>query len=124
MSMTSVSEDCRGCAHAEFEDVHMMILLPDQASIAAFRAEDAELFSAAAAAAAASHDSASSVIGGAGDGADAQCAACGPAPAAVDPLAVGVVDDVVVELGLAGACRQMWPDVGQACRVNLVSFVK
>lgn len=80
-----------------------MILLPDQASIAAFRAEDAELFSAAAAAAAASHDSASSVGGGAGDGADAPCAACGPAPPAVDPLAVGVVDDMVVELGLAGA---------------------
>ena len=78
-----------------------MILLPDQASLAAFRAEDAELFSAAAAAASASHDSASSV-GGGGSG-EAGEAARGLAPAPVDPLAVGVVDDVVVELSLAGA---------------------
>ncbi|KAK9845458.1 hypothetical protein WJX81_006885 [Elliptochloris bilobata] len=85
----------------DFEDVHMMILLPDQASLAAFRAEDAELFSAAAAAASASHDSASSVGGGAGG--EAGEATRGPTQAAVDPLAVGVVDDVVVELSLAGA---------------------
>ena len=92
--------DLGRASRAAYEDVHMMILLPDQASLAAFRAEDAELFSAAAAAASASHDSASSVGGSGGEAGEA---ARGPAPAAVDPLAVGVVDDVVVELSLAGA---------------------
>lgn len=92
--------DLGGVLRAAYEDVHMMILLPDQASLAAFRAEDAELFSAAAAAASASHDSASSVGGGGGEAGEATR---GLAPAPVDPLAVGVVDDVVVELSLAGA---------------------
>jgi len=89
----------------EYEDVHMMILLPDAASLAAFKAEDAELFSAAAAAASASHDSASSVGGGGGgEGASAEAnGASAPAPAPIDPLAVGVTDDVVVEMNLAGA---------------------